>query len=424
MSGMYGDGNSGNSFGSQPSNNNPFSNTGASGGKSAFDLPGDQYKNIASQGRYGDTMLAHISPEEAALLKSRGGAGTVNPQTGLPEFFGVYQAQQMELERQMAAERAAAAAKAKAAAAPRVVQTEEERQARIARDLALSQIRGARPSSQDSQFYQPAYQPQYNNYATTNPLGVSQYGTPMTIQSLVDSAYAGVGRFGVGTGTNQMDAVGRQNHINAFQTGEYTPENFFQKFANSVRDYQTQNPNDRYTQYMQNQPGYMGGYQGYMPQMQNPFSSSGGMGGGMGGGLTPEMARTLMQRSMTSSGVPTSEFQKFGGYDTVKALYDKSGGDYSGQGNPYPQQQFNPYTNQYQSPFSYQQPQFQQQMQTPFSYQQPSYGGMGGFGGGYGGGMGGYGQQAQRGSAMNQRGAPAATRRAEGGITSLLDNDE
>jgi hypothetical protein len=31
-------------------------------------------------------MLAHINPEEAALLKSKGGSGTINPNTGLPEF--------------------------------------------------------------------------------------------------------------------------------------------------------------------------------------------------------------------------------------------------------------------------------------------------------------------------------------------------
>ena len=41
---------------------------------------------IAEQGRGGDTMLAHITPSEAQLLKSRGGAGTINPVTGLPEF--------------------------------------------------------------------------------------------------------------------------------------------------------------------------------------------------------------------------------------------------------------------------------------------------------------------------------------------------
>ena len=42
---------------------------------------------LASQGRNGDSMLAHITPEEAQLLRSRGGSGTINPVTGLPEFF-------------------------------------------------------------------------------------------------------------------------------------------------------------------------------------------------------------------------------------------------------------------------------------------------------------------------------------------------
>ena len=42
---------------------------------------------LRSKGRKGDTVLAHINPEEAALLKARGGAGTLNPETGLPEFW-------------------------------------------------------------------------------------------------------------------------------------------------------------------------------------------------------------------------------------------------------------------------------------------------------------------------------------------------
>lgn len=44
-------------------------------------------KLVASQGRRGDTMLAHITPSEARLLRSRGGSGTINPKTGLPEYF-------------------------------------------------------------------------------------------------------------------------------------------------------------------------------------------------------------------------------------------------------------------------------------------------------------------------------------------------
>jgi len=42
---------------------------------------------IRSMGRGGDTILAHINPEEARLLKARGGSGTINPMTGLPEFI-------------------------------------------------------------------------------------------------------------------------------------------------------------------------------------------------------------------------------------------------------------------------------------------------------------------------------------------------
>ena len=44
-------------------------------------------QKMAAYGRYGDTMLAHISPEEAKMLKAMGGSGTRNPVTGLPEFF-------------------------------------------------------------------------------------------------------------------------------------------------------------------------------------------------------------------------------------------------------------------------------------------------------------------------------------------------
>jgi hypothetical protein len=42
---------------------------------------------LQDKGRKGDTILAHINPREAALLREQGGAGTVNPETGLPEFY-------------------------------------------------------------------------------------------------------------------------------------------------------------------------------------------------------------------------------------------------------------------------------------------------------------------------------------------------
>ena len=49
----------------------------------------EEMQRLASYGRDGDTMLAHINPQEAALLKKSGGSGTINPDTGLPEYrFG------------------------------------------------------------------------------------------------------------------------------------------------------------------------------------------------------------------------------------------------------------------------------------------------------------------------------------------------
>jgi hypothetical protein len=45
-------------------------------------------QQLQSQGRGGDTILAHINPMEAEALRRMGGSGTVNPNTGLREFKG------------------------------------------------------------------------------------------------------------------------------------------------------------------------------------------------------------------------------------------------------------------------------------------------------------------------------------------------
>ena len=41
---------------------------------------------LRQMGRGPDTMLAHITPEEAQMLLESGGSGRINPNTGLPEF--------------------------------------------------------------------------------------------------------------------------------------------------------------------------------------------------------------------------------------------------------------------------------------------------------------------------------------------------
>lgn len=50
---------------------------------------------IKKKGRGRDTVLAHITPEEAKLLKKRGGRGSINPDTGLLEFEDFYRGEYM-----------------------------------------------------------------------------------------------------------------------------------------------------------------------------------------------------------------------------------------------------------------------------------------------------------------------------------------
>jgi hypothetical protein len=68
-------------------------------------------EGVAQAGRNGDTVLAHITPEQASFLKAQGGSGSINPRTGLPEFFeeekesdsvspGSYSAEQISEARQ------------------------------------------------------------------------------------------------------------------------------------------------------------------------------------------------------------------------------------------------------------------------------------------------------------------------------------
>lgn len=42
---------------------------------------------VKDLGRNGDSELAHVTPEEQQMLMAKGGAGTTNPATGMPEFF-------------------------------------------------------------------------------------------------------------------------------------------------------------------------------------------------------------------------------------------------------------------------------------------------------------------------------------------------
>ena len=46
------------------------------------------YTDLSGKGLGGDTELAHVNPEEIAVLRAMGGAGTINPVTNLVQFLG------------------------------------------------------------------------------------------------------------------------------------------------------------------------------------------------------------------------------------------------------------------------------------------------------------------------------------------------
>jgi len=183
-----------------------------------------------------------------------------------------------------------------------------------------------------SQFYQPIYQPQYNNYA--NPLtagSVAAYGTNP----------------GPSSGYLAATAQGGQGLDNYYQSlRAFGAQQSSQPYG---MDYATFNPARK--QLGANQADLLSAYQ-YNPQQQFGGGFSGGFGGGYGGGYMPQM-----------------------------------------------QTPFNPYMNQYQSPFSYQQ---------PMQQAQPNYGP----------------SQAIVGRSSQMRGTPNVMRRAEGGIASLMDDVE
>lgn len=62
----------------------PVVRYGTGGRITGFDK--GEIRSLARFGQNGDTILAHINPQEARMLKRMGGSGTINPITGLPQF--------------------------------------------------------------------------------------------------------------------------------------------------------------------------------------------------------------------------------------------------------------------------------------------------------------------------------------------------
>lgn len=84
---------------------------------------------------------------------------------------------------------------------------------------------------------------------------------------MVKDQYAGVGRTGFGNKSSQIDPSGFNYFVNQLETKQISPSTLSAQFTGSVKDYMGKNPNDRYTQYMQQYQ------QGMEPPAANPYSN-------------------------------------------------------------------------------------------------------------------------------------------------------
>jgi hypothetical protein len=221
-----------------------------------------------------------------------------------------------------------------------------------------------RPMAGSDQFFQPVYNPQYQNYARpVTQFNVSSYGTQPSNSPAFNSG---------------MSRGAINNKINDFYNTNYRDNPMGVSMSDTLNFMREQGINRDDFQMAGGVNNY--GPQMSMPSMQtqaqqpfNPYSNNSGFNG------------QLMTAGYGGFGSPMGGLSPF----VTNSMY------------------------QMQSPFSYQQQYNPYQMQSPFSYQQPtpqrtSSGP----------------SQAIVGRSSQMRGTPNVMRRAEGGIASLVDDVE
>lgn len=142
------------------------------------------------------------------------------------------------------------------------------------------------------------------------------------INDLISQAYAGIGRSDTGTGLAAVTQGEKDYWAGQIASGAINQDNFQSAFNNAVNEYKTANPNDPYTQYVNNYQAQQTATTPPLMTLQNAASAVNAPQE-----ITPQAAQELIWRSMTT-GVPTSEFDKYGGYDAVSKAYTDAGGKY------------------------------------------------------------------------------------------------
>jgi chemotaxis protein CheY-P-specific phosphatase CheC len=90
----------------------------------------------------------------------------------------------------------------------------------------------------------------YDTNVVVDYLKQAEAAPPVNYDKIVEDAYASIGRTGVGEGANQIDEAGLAGWTEALNSGQIKPEDFNNRFQTAVTDYIAQNPDDKYTQYV------------------------------------------------------------------------------------------------------------------------------------------------------------------------------
>ena len=120
---------------------------------------------LQGKGRGKDTILAHITPKEAEILKARGGRGSRNPQTGLLEFDDGVDITPVADQPQLQTAPLDQAPTPAAAPAP-VDTTASTATAPVQTDVPVSETMGFGPFTQTAPAAAPALKPEYQPSAT------------------------------------------------------------------------------------------------------------------------------------------------------------------------------------------------------------------------------------------------------------------
>jgi hypothetical protein len=95
-----------------------------------------------------------------------------------------------------------------------------------------------------------------NNNVTNYVQGyLNKTSQPDNYANLINTAYAGVGRSGIGTGLSNIDQTGYDYWMNKLNSGAIAPDSFNAAFAQGAKSYMGQNPTTDYTKFVQ---GYLG----------------------------------------------------------------------------------------------------------------------------------------------------------------------